>query len=346
MGENPANALHMPEHVDIYSNDTVYLKAVIDKSMFKNAKLILTIHDIPKAIPGYVLYWDESHSYFLFKFQNSAMIDSFLYYFELMKVGGGSSYLGSNGMTNSEWEVNHFEYQVVDNVLDNSGWIQNESFLPLSIEDDTERIRQAAHDFFAKRSISAEEFVKRIGRHVFHYPMHINFSALKLFSNEDKKNFYDITEKEVVRLKLALSFQFTYLGSPDSLLEEEEKKALSSSPSESKSTSSVKKQNIASEIENTYNLLAQIRKDNKILEQGDFRFIFAKDGVIGFERFLKDQKLAVFINNSDKSTHIDVTEIFGNGDFVDISKNHPLKRKKTYTLYENDFVILKKIKDR
>jgi glycosidase len=100
------------------------------------------------------------------------------------------------------------------------------------------------------------------------------------------------------------------------------------------------------DIFDLYKKLIQIRKDNSILTEGDFRFIYAKNMVIGYERFINDNKLVIFINNSNKSVHIDVTQLFGNGDFIDISKDHPLKRKKAYTLYENEFVILKKVKDR
>jgi cyclomaltodextrinase / maltogenic alpha-amylase / neopullulanase len=95
-----------------------------------------------------------------------------------------------------------------------------------------------------------------------------------------------------------------------------------------------------------YQKLIQIRKENELLRSGDFRFIYAKDMVIGYERFLDDQKLVVFINNSDENAHIDITKIFGNGDFIDITKDHPLKRKKAYTLYSYEAVILKKMKSR
>ena len=100
------------------------------------------------------------------------------------------------------------------------------------------------------------------------------------------------------------------------------------------------------DILNTIKILIKIRKDNEILREGDFRFIYAKNKIIGFERFINERKLVIFINNSDKNMHVDVTRIFGNGDFIDISKDHPLKRKRAYTLYSNEFVILKKVKDR
>ena len=99
------------------------------------------------------------------------------------------------------------------------------------------------------------------------------------------------------------------------------------------------------QLHELYKKLASVRHENEVLRRGELRFFYIKGMTIGFERFIGDKKLLVLINNSDENVNIDVTRYAGNGEFVDISKDYPLKRKRAYTLYANDFAILKKIRD-
>jgi glycosidase len=90
-----------------------------------------------------------------------------------------------------------------------------------------------------------------------------------------------------------------------------------------------------------YRKMARIRKENAPLRRGDLRFLYAKGRTVGFERFTPDgNKLAVFINNSEKNSTVDLEEYFAGRDFIDIVGGQPLKRKKSCTVPAFGFVIL------
>ncbi len=568
------DAVHYPDNTDAFLENTLFLKASINKNIYCDAKLILVINDSPRAIRGYSLYWDDNYLYYFFKFQNDFCVENCLYYFEIEKIDGGFNYFGSNGIVDSEWEVNSFEFKesinqpfttpdwvndsifyqifpdrfnhgdktmnrenvqpphtipgsksfyggdlegviqkidylkelginaiyfnpifeapsphkydisdynkidphfgtietfdkmvhslkknsinfILDGVFNHTGtgffafkdiekngsdskfinwyfikkfplfedgkpnyecwwnfkdlpklntsnpdvkkylmdcalfWIKKgasgwrldvpnevdhhfwkdfrktlksiapDSYIlgeiwqnakPWLMGDEFDavmnyRFRDACINFFVYRRCTAEEFIQMIGKQISDYPMQANFALLNLLSSHDTARFFTVVEKDITKLKLALSFQFTYLGVPSIYYGEEIGMEGGRDPDNRRFMIWDKKE-WNTEVFNLYKSLIKIRNDNEILKKGDFRFIYARNMIIGFERFIEDNKLVIFINNSDKSLQIDVTQILGNGDFIDISKNHPLKRKKAYRLYANDFVILKKIKSR
>jgi len=568
------DAIHSEKDIDIYSEDTIYLKATLNKNKFRSAKLIVLIHDLPNSVDGYVCYEDEIYAHYIFKFQNRFLKEEYYYYFELTTQDNELRYLGANGITETEWEVESFSslpsrnrslstptwpkeaifYQIfpdrfyngnkendppkiskpdtpplpdsfyggdlegvikklgylrglginaiyftpifespsphkynisnykkidphlgnmeifqkmrkalkdrsinfildgvfnhtgtdfwafqdivkngsksryldwyfikkfpliendkpnyecwwnfpslpklntqnpevkahifdvaaywlqkgasgwrldVPNEIDHSFWkefrkhiksINPEAFLVGEIwqsglpwlngeEFDSVmnyRFRDACIEFFARRNCSAEDFVKEIGKQILDYPMQANFVMLNLLSSHDTPRFYTLCRKNVSRVKLAVAFQFTFIGSPMIYYGEEIGMEGEKDPDNRRYM--IWNESLWNhELLDTYKSLIKIRKENSVLANGDIRFVYAKDGIIGYQRFSKTSKLLVFINNSDESIQVDITKYMGNGDFIDICKDHPLKRKKVFTLYANDFVILRKIKDR
>jgi len=566
--------IHESFWIDEFKKDFIYIKIALGRGGFNHAKLILLINEQPKAITGYELYWDDSYSYYIFQFRNGTPINDFLYYFEIIDKDNKTLYFGKNGIIDSEWEVEHFEYIksglpvlqtpqwvrgavfyqifpdrfyssgsknnsaarrrpdekplsdsfyggniagiiakadhlknlginavyfnplfeattnhkyntkdymkidpdfgddeiykslaeifkadgirfILDGVFNHtgteffafrdieqngasskyykwynikklplvengkpnyecwwniaslpklntrdpgvrdyiyncaeewlkrgsSGWrldvpneighefwkefrnrvksVREDSYIVGEIWKDAEdwlkgdefdavmnyRLRDSCVGFFARREKSSEDFVKETGNLIFSYPMQANFAMLNLLSSHDTARFYTVAEKDIARLKLAVVFLFTFIGAPCIYYGEEIGMEGGKDPDNRRFMVWAEKK-WDMEIFNFYKRMICIRKENSILTDGDFRFIYSHEMVIGYERFTNDGKLVIFINNSQKSVHIDVTKYFGNGDFTDISKDHPLKRKKAYTLYENEFVILKKMKDR
>ncbi len=568
------DAYHSLQDIDIFTSDTVYIKASVNKTKYSQVQLIILIHDVPQAVPGFLIYNNQVYSHYIFKFQNAFSIDNCLYYFELEKKTGGSMYFGTNGVVESEWEVASFEYKhrsipplqspewvkkslfyqifpdrffngnkktdpenalspdnlpssdsyyggdldgiiqkidylkklhinalylnpifeapsphkydtadykkidphfgtlevfhklikaleenymnlILDGVFNHtgtqffafkdlekngassrykdwyivknfpliekgkpnyecwwgfpslpklnmqnpevksyileiagnwlkrgaSGWrldipneidhsfwkefrsavksINPEAFLAGEIwqngsqwlkgdEFDSVvnyRFRDACVEFFARKKMSAENFVIELGRQLFDYPMQANFVMLNLLSSHDTPRFYSIVEKDINRLKLAVAFQFTFLGIPMIYYGEENGMEGGHDP-DNRRFMEWNEEKWDKDVLNFYKTMIRIRMDNHVLSDGDIRFFFSQESVIGFERFNHFDKLTIFINNSEKNIQIDLTQFLGNGDFVDISKDHPLKRKKVFTLYSNEFVILRKVKDR
>jgi|GEM_PF-2796041 hypothetical protein len=374
-------AEHTDKDIDVYSANTIYMKIRLNKNIFISSKLILVINDIPQSITGYKLFDDLTYSHFMFKFQTGIRNNGIIYYFELEKTTAEIVYFGQNGIVGLEWEVEDFEYNHSCLPLDpNLLWLESsvlyqdgcpdpekigyikdlnisavyfngvsglkhsqacllnktlsENSLKLISEEEYNTLEKnsmfmdACIEFFAKKNITAENFASELGRQLEANPMQGNFSMLLKLSEEGASCFYSLAGGDFNSLKLAAAFQFTYIGVPFIYSGEE------------------------NGMENNSNILAlyksliRIRRENSVISEGDIKFFYARNGIIGFDRFTPSDRLTVFINNSGKNFQIDLTEILGNGDFIDISKDHTLKRKKVFTLYENDFVVLRKMKDR
>ncbi len=221
---------------------------------------------------------------------------------------------------------------------DGRPWLQGDEFDSVM----NYRFRDAAVEFFAQRKSPVEDLVTQLGRQIKDYPMQANYTMFNLLSSHDTARFYTVAGCDKKRLHLAMAFQFTYLGVPSIYYGEEIGLEGGRDPDNRRMMPWSKKEQ-DSEILGWYKDLIRIRKENPILSQGNISFFLQKDNILGFSRFDEQDILYILINNSDENTNVDITQYAGNGDFVDISKDYPLKRKKAYTLYANDFAILKKL---
>lgn len=207
------------------------------------------------------------------------------------------------------------------------------------------RFRDACIEFFAQRKISSKEFIRLVGDQLRDYPMQVNFALMNLLSSHDTARFFTVARLSEARVLLAAVFQFTYLGAPSVYYGEETGMEGGKDPDNRRFMVWDKKRWHTNLFE-AYRRLIRIRNENPVLRNGDIRFFNIKNSTFGFERFNGEDRLYIFINNSNENINIDITHYAGNGDFVDIFKNYPLKRKRAFTLYANDFVILKKVKER
>ncbi len=351
-----SNAFHSEELIDNSYRGIFYFKIIAKKGLYQKINLITVVNDMPFVISGYKFFDDESYDYFIVRCEEPSLYSGILYYFEMEDEKGNFRYLGKNGVTEEEWKVEDFEYQpnkVEDKVFDRTGNVfgelldekdlkffkeelgiydiicdkkydfpdtifydKKEIFSKFSLSDKI--FGDKITDFFVRKNITSREFIKKIGIDIFKSSVLSNYfsffkSNLKLTENMEDN-------------KLAIAFQFTFIGMP-----------LISRDFNSYSTELIL---FCKEI-------IKIRNSNEILKKGDIRFIFSDTDVFGFERFTNNNdKLLIFFNRSEESYVIDVTKYFGNGDFIDISKEHPLKRKRQFSIYAKDFVILKKTRER
>ncbi|MEJ5283523.1 MAG: hypothetical protein ACP5Q5_04610 [Brevinematia bacterium] len=350
-----SNAFHSEELIDNSYKGIFYFKVVAFKDIYQKINLITVVNDMPFVISGYKFFDDDKFDYFIVRCDEPLLYNGILYYFELEDESGNFKYLGKNGVTEEEWKVEDFEYLpgkvdsdsdlfekagnvfgiaddmdisffkeigisnlIVDKKVDCSDIVcydKKEIYSQSSISD--ENFNKKMNDFFIKKNISSRDFIKLIGVDIF--KSSILSSYFRFFK-------IDINMKDnVVDNKLAIAFQLTFIGMP--LISENIK-------------------SLPRELISYYKNMISIRNSNEILKKGDIRFIFSDTDVFGFERFINNDRLLIFFNRSDESYVIDVTKYFGNGDFIDISKEHPLKRKRQFSIYAKDFVILKKTRER
>ncbi len=222
-----------------------------------------------------------------------------------------------------------------------SEWLQGDEFDSVM----NYRFRDAVVEFFGQRRITPNEFEKQIGEQLFDNPMQANFAMLNLLGSHDTARFLTVAEGQVERLKLASAFQFTYIGAPMIYYGDEIGLEGGKDP-DNRRPMIWDEYYWNKDLFEHYQNLIQLRKANTVLRTGDLRFFHVKENIIGFERFDDQDSLFVMLNNSEDNITVDVTKFAGNGDFVDLSKQYSLKRKRAYTLYANDFAILRKIRER
>lgn len=234
------------------------------------------------------------------------------------------------------------EAYIVGEIWQNGAdWLQGDEFDAVM----NYLFRQACIAFFAQQKIDGAEFVKLIGNQIFSYSMAVNLSLLNLLSSHDTARFFTVTHGDFSRIKLALAFQFTYVGAPSIYYGEEIGMEGGKDP-DNRRFMQWNKKKWNKDLYKTYKRLIAVRTENEVLRRGEIRFFFVEGDAIGFERFIGEERLYILINNGNENVSIDLTQYAGNGDFSDLFMDYPLKRKRAYTLYANDFVILKKIKER
>lgn len=369
-------AYHHRSLVDVVSDQIVYIKLIARRKKFKKFQLIIYINDMPLVLLGSKIYEDENFDYILFKFFSDHLPESFMYYFELT-ADGVLEYLGINGIYPEEWKVEAFEFRSSDFSIDFNDFENLMTKAVFLMEDDADldslfpvmkkiglgevvseckvnannnsefpvtpidkfynnislknelgvlsrNFEESCKKFFIERKITAREFVSQLSNPVFVH--HIMLTFVKLNAIEIPHNG-EFTDDVLKSYKLSVALQFTFPGIPAIPLKNLKK--------------------CGEEMIEFYKRIVEIKNTHPALKNGEFRFVFSNNDVLGFERKINEhEKLLMFFNRSDENFVMDVTSYLGNGDFVDVSKEHPLKRKRLFSLCSKDFVILKKVRER
>ncbi|HHV75096.1 MAG TPA: alpha-glycosidase [Thermoanaerobacterium sp.] len=198
--------------------------------------------------------------------------------------------------------------------------------------------KNALVDFFAKRSIDAKRFNTIMTEQLMRHMDGVNRAMLNLIGSHDTERFLTMCNGMVVRMKLALVFQFAYIGVPYIYYGDEVGMVGGYDPDCRRCMIwDEKKQNL--KLFNFYKRLISLRKENEELRYGTYKTLYAKDGVISFKREYKGKSIIVIINNSSKENSILLNGVQGKADILGMGK---IKiRGKIISLEPNCAYILK-----
>lgn len=161
-------------------------------------------------------------------------------------------------------------------------------------------------DFFAKKSIDVEEFSNILGVNRILYMNSITKQMWNLIDSHDTKRFITECEGNIDAMKLAVGFQFTYIGVPYIYYGDEIGMDGGEDPQNRKCMIWDKeKQNL--DMLQYFKKLIRIRKENKILVHGDYKELYCKDNIIVFERSYNKEKILVIINNNNEQKDVNLS---------------------------------------
>ncbi|MDO5517861.1 MAG: glycoside hydrolase family 13 protein [Clostridium sp.] len=157
--------------------------------------------------------------------------------------------------------------------------------------------KNAVTDFFAKKEIDSEEFSDILGINRMLYMDSITKQMWNLIDSHDTKRFLTECNMDIDSMKLAVGFQFTYVGMPYIYYGDEIGMSGGDDPDNRRCMIwDKKKQNL--DMFEYYKKMINIRKENKELVYGEYKEIVCKDNIIAFERNYKDSSILIVINNN------------------------------------------------
>ena len=169
-------------------------------------------------------------------------------------------------------------------------------------------------DFFAKNSIGVEEFNSILGLNRVMYMDSITKQMWNLIGSHDTPRFFTECSEDIKRMKLAIAFQFMYVGVPYIYYGDEVGLTGSHDPY-SRKCMIWENELQNKEILEFYKEMIRFRKNNKALIYGDFKVLYCKDNVLVFERNYNDERITIAFNNNGHDYYI---QMYQDGEFVDI----------------------------
>lgn len=166
-------------------------------------------------------------------------------------------------------------------------------------------IKFACVDFFAKKNITAREFLNILGQNRMLYMNSINKQLLNLIGSHDTARFLTECHDNIEKMKLAICFQFTYVGVPYIYYGDEIGLCGGEDPQNRKCMIwNEKFQN--HDLLNFYKKMITIRKKHPTFVHGDFKEISGENNILSYSREYNNEKYIIIINNNDHSKYIDL----------------------------------------
>ena len=165
--------------------------------------------------------------------------------------------------------------------------------------------KNAVIDFFCKSIITSREFLDIMAENRVLYMDNITKQMWNLIGSHDTKRIYNECNGNIKRIKLAIAYQFLYIGVPYIYYGDEVGLDGGDDPQNRKCMIwDSKKQN--KELFNFYKDMISIRKSSDIFIHGNFEEVYYKDNIIVFKRILNDEQILVIFNNCEDKVEIEL----------------------------------------
>lgn len=165
--------------------------------------------------------------------------------------------------------------------------------------------KNAIIDFFAKGIINGREFLDIMAENRVLYMDSITKQMWNLIGSHDTKRIYNECHGNVNRMKLAIAYQFLYIGVPYIYYGDEIGLDGGDDP-ENRKCMIWDKEKQNRELFDFYKNMINIRKNNKVFTFGNFKEVYCENNIIAFKRVLEKEEVLCVFNNSDDSVLVNI----------------------------------------
>ncbi|HKL75674.1 MAG TPA: glycoside hydrolase family 13 protein [Halanaerobiales bacterium] len=199
-------------------------------------------------------------------------------------------------------------------------WLQGNQFDAIMNYSFTE----AVIDFIARDKIGPSEFDNRLALNRMNYREDITNSLLNLLDSHDTPRILRHCNEDKDKMKLAVLFQMTYPGVPMVLYGDELGLTGGDDP-DSRRCMPWDDDKADYDLRAYYKKLIKIRKNNKILQKGEFESFVINEAknIYSFKRKLEDREVIVIINNNPEKREICLRS--QNKNYIDLLTNKNYK---------------------
>lgn len=223
---------------------------------------------------------------------------------------------------------------------DSMRWLQGDQFDAVMNYPFT----NAVLDFFAHQKINAEQFSQRIASLIASYPLQVHEAAFNLLDSHDTPRLLTLMDGDKRRMKLAVLFQLTFLGTPciyygdevglDGAGDPDCRKCMEWDPAKQDR-----------ELFAFYQAAISLRRQYAALRTGSFRFLRtdAASSVIVYERADEQDRFLIALNGTDQHHVLPLPSDYAAAEIIYSSQTaEPAQANDDHTLEPYGFRIWKK----
>lgn len=165
-------------------------------------------------------------------------------------------------------------------------------------------------EFFICGIIKAERFRELIEEGLALYPVQALRAMMNLLGSHDTWRILELAEGNVGRLKLALLFQFTFIGTPHIYYGDEIALRGKKDPDNRRPFNwDWEQDEKARDLRGFYQELIRLRRSDNLFTEGEFRFLDTEEGLLAYERYLDARRLIIVINHQDREKRYSIQRI-------------------------------------
>jgi len=168
--------------------------------------------------------------------------------------------------------------------------------------------RQLVVDFFAHNKINVEQFNDGLEWIRKSYPPEVNHYLFNLIGSHDTPRFLTLCRRDIRKMMLAVTFQFTYPGMPVIYYGDERGMTGGADPDCRRCMDWGELSNDKKELFELYKKLIALRKNHKALKEGEIfvHFYDNKNNVYSYLRKYNNEEILIILHNSARTHKVHI----------------------------------------